>query len=135
MFYEQCLKSFDINGNKEMDLYDFTLFDGISGFGTTITSATMHTLGTHFSRNAVFIIYVVIIVLLAVVLNYTLRRCDARKYTYSIKHFIYSSISLSRHSQINFKLINKIKLIKNLNMFYIKRSLLISLMHIIHLLD
>ena len=46
--------SFDMIGNKEMGLYEETSFTGFPGFGTIITSAAFHWVGTYFSLRAAF---------------------------------------------------------------------------------
>jgi len=48
-------KSFDVTGNNEIGLYDAASCGGFPGFGIMITSATFHSLGTHFSLKAALI--------------------------------------------------------------------------------
>jgi hypothetical protein len=48
-------KSFDITGNNETGLYDAALCGGFPGFGTMVSSATFHSLGTYFSLKAALI--------------------------------------------------------------------------------
>jgi hypothetical protein len=52
-------KSFDITGNNEIGLYDAASFSVFPGFGIVITSATLHSLGTYFSRKAALIMLVI----------------------------------------------------------------------------